>query len=297
MTSIEIFDTGGKAEIPSSWDEMTPAQIHFVFRLHAQCLTKEISPLEFSIRVLYNFLGLKRNKRSTIWDNLHPQEAMERNANLYMLCEKTLAFLFQDGSANLAFSSVKNPLPIIYRGFFHRPLIGPGDFLQDLTFSEYRHAAIALNEFFKSKDLAALDESIAHLYRVRTRRPNLAGRMVADVDPEHPFEEDVHRVAVLPIWQKILIMQWFSTCINHLQTGKICIDGEELDMTRLFKDAEDSSFNAQTFTLNDLLIQIAKDQTIGNLDRVDREPLMSILLLIWHNFKEAKNNETTRKAH
>ena len=46
----------------------------------------------------------------------------------------------------------------------------------------------------------------------------------------------------------------------------------------------------------DLLFQIAKEQMIGNIDRVEEEPLFSVLAIMWSNYKEAKRYEEATKA-
>lgn len=297
MTTIEIFERGITKEIPSSWDEMTPAQICFVMQTYDYCIRKEKSPLEFNIRVLYYLLGIKHNWRSVYWEHLHPELVEDRNANIYMLCEKCLGFLFEEGKSmnmQLSFSAINNPLPTIRSKWFRRKLIGPADLLQNLTYGEFRHATTALNDFFKSNKIEDLDECIAFLYRPRSKRPNRAGRYVAAVD-NSTFSRDVRRVRDIPFWRKNLIMLWFAACINYLQTGVVIIDGEEIDMSRLFSNPDQKSDHA--FTWNDVLIQIAKDQIVGSMERVDEESLFTIFGIIWHNYKEGKRDEKARKTH
>lgn len=90
-------------------------------------------------------------------------------------------------------------------------------------------------------------------------------------------------------------MLWFAACVNYLQTGIVFINGEEIDMSQLFSKEEPRQSDA--YTWNDLLIQIAKEQTIGNIERVDDEPLFSILSIMWHNLKERRRDEKIRKTH
>lgn len=296
MTTIEVFERGIVREIPSSWDEMTSEQVRFVMRTYDTCIRRGRSPLEFNIRVLYHFLGIKHNWRSVRWERLHPELVEARDANIYMLCERCLGFLFNaDGEPlQLSFSTTVNALPSVRPRWFRRRLVGPDDLLQNLTYGEFRHAATALNDFFKNRRLEDLDECIAFLYRVRSKAPNRAGRFVKSVD-NATFHRDVRRASRLPFWQKNLIMSWFAACIHYLQTGIVTIDGEQVDMSQLFaKDAEKS---ATAYTWNDLLIQIAKDQTIGNMERVDEEALFTIFSIMWHNVKERKRDEKARKTH
>lgn len=46
MTEIGIYETGEQVSLPSSWDEMTPEQVQFVFRTYGECILRGGSPLE-----------------------------------------------------------------------------------------------------------------------------------------------------------------------------------------------------------------------------------------------------------
>ena len=88
-------------------------------------------------------------------------------------------------------------------------------------------------------------------------------------------------------------MMWFSACLKYLQSGVVAIDGELVEMSRLFSG--DGSGD-KGCSWNDLLIEISKEQTIGNMERVDEEPLFSIFSIMWHNHKERKRYEKIAKA-
>lgn len=297
MTEIEIYGKGRKVLIPSSWDEMTPEQVRFVFRTYQECRDKGRSPLEFNVRVMLRLLGLRRSWLQQFRWAFRPSALKRASENIYRLCEGCLGFLFEEkeGKAlQLSFGCVANPLPEIRRGIFGTRLIGPADLLQNLTFGEFRHAASALNSFFRSGDMNDLDECIAFLYRRRTHKPNRAGRRVRNVD-NAGFGRDVRRVSKIGEWQKGLIMLWFAACLKHLQGGSVVIDGEEIDMACMFApDGGNSS--GYSFTWNDLLVQIARDRSVGNIERVDDEPLFSIFSIMWTNYKENKRNEKNSKT-
>lgn len=298
MTTIEIPMVGAAISIPSSWDELSPKQVRHIIKLYDKSLRLKWSLLDFNVRVLYYLMGMKYNARSVRWEKLAPAEFVaERNANIYMLCEKCLGFLLKEDdnkNVTLDFSSVVNSLPSVRTGLFRRRLYGPADALQDLSFGEFRHASTALNTFFQSHKVEDLDECIAHLYRVRAKQPNRAGRYVANIDNGN-IATARRRVARMKTWQKTLIMLWFASCINFLQTGTVSLDGEQVDMSKLFSGSKSDS-SVLSCTWQDLAIEIAKEQTIGNIERVDEEPLYSIISIMWHNHKENKRNEKIGKS-
>lgn len=275
MTRIEAYGSGRMTEIPSSWEEMSPPQIRYAFRIFSRCA----SPLEFNVRMLYKFLGIRMRRPKG--------NAAE---NVYLICEQCLGFLFAEekGAPRLALDSISNPLPRVGR------LFGPADLLQDLTFGEFRAASMAVQAFGRSQDPSDLDDCLGILYRSRCRRPNRAGRRAGQMSGRG-FARDRRSASRMRPWQKNLVLAWFCACLQYLQSEKLLLNGEEVDLARLFAP-EGSGTKGPAVTWNDLLVQLAKDQTIGNIDRVDGEPLFSVLQILWSNYKEAKRYEASVKA-
>ena len=290
MNTIEVFETGKVVQVPGSWSEMTPKQVRGVFRIFERCLRRGESPLDFNVRALWMLLGVRRTVKGWFTDIFNGSSSV-RDENVYRMCEKFLGFLFSEESAALTFDSVANPMPVVRSGLVR--LYGPGELLQDLTFGEFRHASAAINRFFRSHEPEDLDECIAFLYRRRCRKANRAGRMVPDVDQRNA-RGHIHRASRLKGWQKNLVMMWFAACLKYLQSGVLEINGEEVDLSKLFAGDEKSS--GISFGWNDLLVEVAKENTLGNIDRVDEEPLFSVLSIMWHNYKERKRNEQIIKA-
>lgn len=297
MTEIGIYETGERVSLPSSWDEMSAEQVQFVFRTYGECILRGGSPLEFNVRVLSHLLGLRFSLRTALVESLAGDEATRLDENLAMLCDKCLGFLLEVEpetlQCRLTFDSVTNPLPVVKSGRFR--LYGPSDLLQDLTFGEFRHASVAMQSFLRSGKEAELDECIVFLYRRACKKANRAGRKVVAVDASN-IEEEMKFVSRLEAWQKNLILLWFSSCLKFLQTRDVAINGERVELGRLFNSEGDEK-GGYGFGWNDLAVQIAKEQTIGNMERVDEEPLFGILGIMWHNFKEQKRYEAISKAH
>lgn len=299
MTTIEILEAGIKTTIPSSWDELSPEQTRHIIQLYDKAVRFGWSPLAFNVRVLFYLLNVKRNWRSVLWERMAHTSAVEaRNVNIYMLCEQHLGWLFRESEENglmLNYTSIVNALPSVKTGLFRRRLYGPSDALLNLSFGEFRQAATALNSFFSTRNPEHLDECIAHLYRVRSIKRNRAGRKVESVDNANA-NKAILRASKMQTWQKTLIMLWFSNCINYLQTGIVNLEGEEVDMSRMFSGGGKSNSDV-TASWHDLLIEVAREGTIGNIERVDEEPLYSIIGIMWHNYKENKRNEKASKTN
>lgn len=277
MTEIEVYETGKKVTIPSTWSEMTPEQVQTVFRIHDRAIRKGWTVMERNVRILFSLLGIRPG-----WKTAHPTPKMVEN--VVMLCERCLGFLGDEG---LTYDGLANPLPRVGR------LHGPGELLQDITFGEFRAATRAQQDFLKSHRPEDLDEMVGVLYRSRYRKGNRAGRRAGPIGGK-AFRNDVRRAARMRSWQKRLVLLWFCACLHYLQTGRLILNGEDVDLSLLFQDPD--SMKGPAATWNDLLFQVAREQTLGNIDRVEEEPLFSVLALMWSNYKEAKRYEETAKA-
>lgn len=293
MIRIDLTPTaGGPAvktlKMPESWDEMSASQVQYIFQQYERLAKGELTRRQFEVLAVYRLIGLQRGPSRSAAVSSSIVE------NISKLCE-LISYIYystpEDGTVpQLSFRSIQNPLQSVKCG--GRSLCGPSTLGQDLTFGEFRSAAMALNTFFETEDPAALDECIAHLYRPRSMNPNKAGRKVRPVRVD-TFEDDVKVVSAMLPWQKNLIMLWFASCINFLQTEKLTLGGEVVDLGLLFSGGEES--DGQKTTWNDLLLQIAREGTIGNMDAVDEAPLMTIILHMWSNYKENQRNERNIK--
>lgn len=288
MIKVQFEDKGkvkSSIETPESWDEMTPGQIRYVFQAYEKYSKGEITLQQMKLLITYKLLGLRRPTNRALVPTAIENLARLSGTSDFMFAESG------DGAVSLTFNAICNPLPVIWVDGV--VLTGPSAACADLAFGEFRNAAMALNRFFETQDPGCLDECIAWLYRPRTNKPNKAGRAVKPVGPAS-FAVEVRRVSRALGWQKTLIMMWFSSVIGFLQTGSLTISGETVDMSALF--SSDGKPSGPAATWNDLLIQISKDGSMGDVDAVDAQPLMLIILHMWVNHKEAKRNENAREV-
>ena len=73
----------------------------------------------------------------------------------------------------------------------------------------------------------------------------------------------------------------------------VCIDGEIIDMRLLFSG--DGEPSGPSFGWSDLLVEIAKEQSLGTMEQVEEQPLFTIIGIMWHNYKERKRYEQNVK--
>lgn len=281
MVRLESID-GKYVNFPESWDDLSASQSRFVFRTFERCLKDGGSPLEFSVRVLLKILGIKARKIPRDKYDAYGEKA-------YLMIENRLGFLFDESSdiARLSFKSLSNPMP----GIGIRR--GPDILCRNLTFGEFRHAAMAVKMFSEIGSEDCLDECVAILYRLPVLRENKAGRHAASLGGSI-FRLERFLARRTAGWRKQLALAWFCYTLDYLQRGTIIIDGEEIKMSLLF---DGGTSRGPGCTWNDLLIQLAKDGAIGSISDVDDDPLFSIFQILWSNYKEYKRYEATSKAN
>ena len=288
MTEIEVFENGKKITIPTKWEEMTDRQIRRIFRLDSIAINRRWTVAQLRLAILTELLGVKITPTSF---RVNLDRASE---NLSMLSESCLKELLQDG-VRIQYNHIHNPLPMVRAGFFKKRLCAPSDLLSDISFSDFRHSADALNRFLKNGDSAELDECIAILYRPFSRKADKIGRHATPTSTE-TIARDIRRARNLPSWEKNLILAWFSATLEFLQKADLEINGETVQLGLLFAPEGKTVPSTESFGWSDLLIQIAKDGALGSMDKVDEAPLMHIFSIMWSNYKESKRNEKALKT-
>ena len=142
MNRVEIGKT--IRTIPSTWDELTRKQLLLVSSFFNSGLTVA----EFKVKLLFNFLRLKKKTERTI--------SVE---DAYFLGE-TLNFLLSE--VRLTKSLVQS---IRSKRFPWLRYHGPCDGMADCTFGEFTKAQVRFEAYSKTKDPAMLDEMVAVLFR------------------------------------------------------------------------------------------------------------------------------------
>ena len=281
MNTVEIPDVGYSIEVPSCFEEMTRSQVLFTMkRLHnLQC--GAISFAEFRVQMIYKFVNVKRGARSIVWERLHPEAAQERNEKIVILYEQLFDFLFkiaEDQTIIPQYDCLTNHLPTI------RGLHGPTDGLLDISFAEFRAAASELQLYLTTKEDLHIDRLIACLYRPRGEmQPSgrkVRGFDIAQIDRYAPV------CSKIAPWKKQLILLWYSSCVNYIQTGEFTIDGRTISFAGLFLSSTPSAEGSQpSLGWLSVLYDLAEKQTFGDIKQTDQTNIIDVLTLLY-NYKQ-----------
>src|SRR5690606_21013139 len=109
---------------------------------------------------------------------------------------------------------------------------------------------------------------------------------------------DTRYAAKLPIWQKTMILLWFSYCIKYLQTEDLLINGKVINLSVLFPEANSKHATSDVEEASSsgigwysLLLAIAKEGLFGDIDKADKKGIFDILLFLYDNhLKQQKLN-------
>jgi hypothetical protein len=183
--------------------------------------------------------------------------------------------------------SVRNFLPK-YKGLY-----GPYDAFQNLIVLEYIHAREAFLEYSMFKEEDKLNELIAILYRpkksfhwIRKLFSNYNGQLRIDYN-ENNLESRIKKVAKWPNHIKYAIYLYFLGCDDYLKSGEVTIGGNQIDLSILYKNADDdSSSSGDGLGFLGILYKIADTGTFGNINEASRINLYDFILKLYQNRME-----------
>lgn len=297
MNTLEIPERGVMVDVPGHWDEMSAKQLQSVLESAFLFCAGQLSYHDFMTRAFYKLAGIRRNWRSVMWERLRTAaQVSEKNENAFILAEQYCSFLLKKNDQDqleVNYDSVVNRFPILkLKG---RIWYGPADLLSDLTFGEFRAAMEEMNDYFRNKDDHSLLRMIACLYRPAPPDPEIGS--VASRESLTRSKLDLHAkiLKLVPEWQRLAILLWFTWCINYIQTEDLLIEGREISLKVLFPKSEDSFENkgsgAAGLGWTGVLYAIAKEGLFGDIEKTDKAGLFDVLLFMYDNHLQAKRNK------
>jgi len=288
MKTLEIPEKGILLELPDHWDEMTSEQVCFVLKQAFLFTNGSIDHNDFIIRVFYKLAGIKRNVRTIFWEMLVPKSLLlDKNANAYQLAEYYTSFMLKplEEGFEINFDTVLNFLPEVKIGrtVYH----GPADLLSDITFGEFRSAVEGMNEFFKHQEQPALNRMIACLYRPSDPQQNPDDHSGRKREPFNRIKSARHsnQLRKLKDWQRLMILTWFSSCINHIKRNDIEIEGRLINLSPIFPEPDefDGSRSAPGLGWTGILFGVSKEGVFGDIRQTDEASFFDVLLFMYDN--------------
>lgn len=283
MTTIEIPDIDFMKEIPSSFDEMSQADMIRFAKLYLDFMDHKIDYVQLKTEMVFQFLDVKSKWRIELMDEEDRAHVYE---NVYLISEK-LDFFFDEVKypetekfhLKINFPWTKTHIKQ-YRGF-----MGPADTLADLTFLEYKNAHVAAADYLETGDGYDIDWLCANLYR----KPRISFPKVGVSGRKPKYDEfktkkHVGHFADWPVPVKYAILLDFLAAEEYIRTGTFRIDGKEVSFDILFKSGDDDQGGDDT-GLTGLLFNLAETGVFGNVKATSEQNLYDVLYRLYQTQK------------
>lgn len=200
-------------------------------------------------------------------------------------------------------TGTKNTIPgFRKRNIWRTKLYGPGDFLHDMTFAEYKDALAASMKYMETSEDVWLDRLTAILYR--KKRPHLKKAMVApDFDGKTRIvynagrvEKDMRAMKRVPIGIKYMALMYMMGCLWNLKNnaGGIEVDGNRIDFSILFAGRKHSDETSESgLGMVGIMMALAESGVFGTIKDVANADVWDVLVRMYQ--LEADRREFDRK--
>lgn len=288
MHTIEIPSRGETHYMPSVISELNGDQF-LVFcqvlkLIETEKITEEQGLLKLAISLAdidmgwknWRYAVMSKRKKIYVHENLNQLVTLAKTIfDFRQVDDKEIILL-----PSIAFidNKIKN-----YRGF-----IGPDDALQNCTFFEYKELYAQWYQYQKTEDRKHLDEMIAIMYRPRKSFLRIRKLMKNyNGDPRQRYsvisnpiklQQRIKKVAKWPDYVKYGIWLWVTGCMEFLRTGKPTIDGNEIDLSILYK-GEDGG--AAGIGLTGVLYSLAETGVFGGIRETGDANLYDVLARLY----------------
>lgn len=165
---------------------------------------------------------------------------------------------------------------------------GPGDFLQGMSFAEYKDSLAASMKFMETHDEAWLDRLTAILYRRRRpglkrlmKRQDFDGRTRTLYNPAM-IERATRRMKGVDPGIKYMALMYVSGCLwtlKNMEEG-IEIDGVKMDFTVLFKPSGKEEADESVGMIG-MMMALAESGVFGSLKDVANTDVWDVLVRIY----------------
>jgi hypothetical protein len=308
MNSLQILQRGIYKEYASSWEEIAPKDAPYIGRYLYLLESGQICIDVFRKLVVDRMIG----RVNTLDMPLEGIKAWDMWANEGRLAE-TVDFFFKkektaDGTETYEVipSFTKNLLPFV-RSKWGIKQHGPGDFLGEMTFVEYKDLLFCSGKYMQTKDVAWLDRMMAISYRPKRlflwlirQFPSFDGRTRVKYRPG-ATDFRIGKFAKLEIGAKYIFFQYLMGCIYTLKNDGdgqgIEIDGNACFFSLVFnkkrKSEDDAGDDDQGVGMTGVLMALAESGVFGKIDETANSDVWDVLVRLYQ--LELQSREMDRK--
>ncbi len=189
-----------------------------------------------------------------------------------------------------------------------RKYYGPGDFLQEMSFAEYKDALAAAMKYMETHEEPWLDRLTAILYRKRRpglrrmmKRTDFDGRLRVQYNPVQ-LERDTRRMRKVDFGVKYMALMYISGCLWTLKNYEegIEIDGVKMDFSILFKPSgknRGEQDKGDSVGMIGMMMALAESGVFGNIKDVANTDVWDILVRIYQLELDRREMERMMDSH
>jgi len=277
MHLIEIPADNFKTYIPEDLSECNPEQYINICSLLYELKMGVIDQETFQIQATkFLVLGGKEKVR----------EATEeiKYSNIYKIASVLSSFFEEGENGNLVIKQyyIHNPIEKI-RGNFQY-YYGPADDFNNVSYGEYVDALSHLYDYIETEDTEFLYLLFATFYRRKRKKRHYSKDKRAAYNQEEVvvLAKKFKRQYFGVIYGFFLLFTSFN---KYLQTAKIYVQGQEIDLTILYKDfpadVKPKESDVPGIGMKSLLYTIAESGVFGTLEKVRTTSLWEILIRLY----------------
>lgn len=307
MNRLELPLSGIVKEYASGWDEIRRRDAAYVGRCLHWLERGEIDVDMFRKLVVDRLIGRVNSKVMP----MQGEKAWNMWANEGLLAD-SVDFFFKKGkngegqeTIEVIPNFVKNLLPWVRVGW--RRLWGPGDFLGEMSFVEYKDLLFCADKYMKTKDPDYLTRMMAIGYRPRRlllwllkRMPGFDGRMRVRYNPG-AVDYRMRLFGKLDIGAKYIFFEYLMGCLYMLRNdgegSGIEIDGELCSFSLLFKKGSSAEAGEEEeesgIGLTGLLMSLAESGVFGTIKETASADVWDVLVRLYQ--LELQRREMDRK--
>lgn len=282
MHSIEIAEIGKRYWLPENLGECDRRQYLDISKLVLMYQMAEISLEEFRVLGLYALLNMVPEQSAL--ENIQD----EKWENIYILSELLNSFftIDEDGRMHLIQDYIHNPVKSVK--YKLRTLYGPKDAFSDITYGQLEDGVGELQNFLKSGEIQSLVKLFAIFYKFK-------GEKYHQIN----LEQRVNFFDHLDIRYVYGFYLLFVSFFNFLtKECVIAVDGKELDLTILFKSAENTETDTtqpEGLGMRSTSFQLAESGVFGTLKELREMDAMTVLIRMYDLVIRAQREERERQ--
>lgn len=253
MHTIEVSGKNTRIEVPDHWNEMTADQIAHIFKMYELLSHEKITIEKFKMRLLFYFVPIRFTFKRALLRRLGALDEVAESA--VWLYDQLFDYVVKiDGNKiELNYDSPIQFFPTLYGTNSYGTLLG----------------GMTMGRFLDSiGSLSVLDECGDDFFL----------GLYPGITPKQ----------LLP-WQKSWIMLWFKSCLVHIQSQPVLIDGREVDFSPIFSGGSGSGRGSYIDPWRGVMFSVAESSVFGSMESLRDAELFDVLMYLLKTHNDAKN--------